>query len=161
MKEEIFENEYTMTKKLFKEYVYNVLYKKMIILGCIVAILGIIMFVLIKDRQAYEMLIIAFILGFSILVTPIIVVKQFEETSKRLNNGKIEKTRVKFLDNIVMDEGKVHLEFEYNQIKEIVKTKNFIVLKISSQSAILVLKNGFKVENEEDFLKFINKKINN
>ena len=79
---------------------------------------------------------------------------------KRLNNGTIEKTNVKFLNNIVMNEGKVHLEFEYGQITQIVYTKNFIVLKTSEQSAILVLKNGFLKGNETEFLKFIKEKTN-
>ena len=161
MKEEIFENEYIMTKELFKEYVYNVLCKKVIILGSIISILGIIMFFVIQGRKAYEMIGMAFILGFTTLLTPIITVKQLEDTSKRLNNGKIEKTSVKFSNNIVMDEGKAHLEFEYNQINELVMTKNFIVLKISNQSAILVLKKGFVIGKEEEFLKFIKDKINN
>ncbi len=54
-----------------------------------------------------------------------------------------------------MDEGKVHLEFEYNQIKQILETKNFIVLKTSEQSAILVLKEGFTTGKVEDFITFI------
>ena len=52
------------------------------------------------------------------------------------------------------------LEFEYSQITQIVHTKNFIVLKTSEQSAILVLKNGFLKGNETDFLKFIKEKTN-
>lgn len=92
-------------------------------------------------------------------MTPILAVKQLEETEKRLNNGIIEKTNVKFSDNIVMNEGKVHLEFEYNQITKILHTKNFIVLKTSGQSAILVLKDGFLKGTESEFLKFIGEKI--
>ena len=58
-----------------------------------------------------------------------------------------------------MDEGKVHLEVEYSQITEIVQTKNFIVLKTSEQSAVLVYKNGFIKGNENDFMKFIEERI--
>lgn len=58
-----------------------------------------------------------------------------------------------------MDEGKVHLEFEYNQITKIVETKSFIVLRLSENSAILVLKDGFVKGTQEEFSKFINEKI--
>ena len=58
-----------------------------------------------------------------------------------------------------MDEGKVHLEFEYSQIKQIVETNHFIVLKLGDNSAILVFKNGFTKGNKEEFIKFIKNKI--
>ncbi len=58
-----------------------------------------------------------------------------------------------------MKEGKVHLEFEYSQIKQIIETKNFIVLKTSNQTVILVLKTGFTVSKKGSFLEFINRKI--
>ena len=60
-----------------------------------------------------------------------------------------------------MNEGKIHLEFDYKQIKKLVNTKNFIILKINNKSAILVLKNGFVKGNKKDFIEFIENKINN
>lgn len=157
---EVFENEYIMETKFFKEYVYNVLCKKTIITGLIVMIVGILFYVLVGKEKATVIITAAIIAGIASILTPIITTRQLEEAEKRLNNGKIEKTNVKFLNNIVMNEGKVHLEFEYNQITNIVQTKNFIVLKTSEQSAILVLKNGFLTGNEKDFLKFIKEKTN-
>lgn len=156
---ELFENEYKMENKLYKEYVYNVLCKKTIIIGSIIMILGIFMFFVMEQDKAYVMLTAGIIAGVASIMTPILVVKQLEETEKRLNNGIIEKANVKFSDNIVMNEGKVHLEFEYNQITKILQTKNFIVLKTSEHSAILVLKDGFLKGNESDFIKFIKEKI--
>ena len=156
---ELFENEYKMETKLYKEYVYNVLCKKTIIIGLIIMILGIFMFFVMDQDKSYVMLTAGIIAGVASIMTPILTVKQLEETEKRLNNGIIEKTNVKFSDNIVMNEGKVHLEFEYNQITKILQTKNFIVLKTSEQSAILVLKDGFLKGTENEFLKFIEEKI--
>lgn len=156
---ELFENEYKMETKLYKEYVYNVLCKKTIIIGLIIMILGIFMFFVMDQDKSYVMLTAGIIAGVASIMTPILTVKQLEETEKRLNNGIIEKTNVKFSDNIVMNEGKVHLEFEYNQITKILQTKNFIVLKTSEHSAILVLKDGFLKGNESDFIKFIKEKI--
>ena len=158
---EVFENEYMMETKLFKEYVYNVLCKKTIITGLIVMVIGILFYIFIGKEKATIIITAAIIAGITSILTPIITTKQLEESEKRLNNGTIEKTNVKFSDNIIMNEGKVHLEFEYNQIIKVLHTKNFIVLKISEQSAIIVFKNGFLQGNEKDFLKFIEEKINN
>lgn len=158
--EDLFENEYKMETKYFKEYVYNVLCKKTIIAGFIISLIGILFFFLTSSQNSYIILTAAIIAFISAILTPIITTKQLEEVEKRLNNGTIEKTNVKFLNNIVMNEGKVHLEFEYGQITQIVYTKNFIVLKTSNQSAILVLKNGFLIGNETEFLKFIKEKTN-
>lgn len=159
MEERIFQNEYTMNNKFIKEYVYQMLCKKIIFIGYLVFIIGIILFFVFDNEMSYMMLTAGCISGISALITPIINVKQIEENSKRLNNGKIEKTCVDFSNNIIMNEGKVHLEFEYNQITQMVETKNFIVLKTSSHSAILVFKEGFITGNKEDFLKFIGNNI--
>ncbi len=159
MEERIFKNEYTMTDKLIKEYVYQILCKKIIFMGYIIFVLGVILFFLLENEMSYIMITTGFISGICALLTPIITVKQIEENSKRLNNGKIEKTYVEFSNNIIMNEGKVHLEFEYNQINKILETKYFIVLKTSNQSAILVFKEGFTTGNKEDFLKFVNNKM--
>lgn len=158
--DDFFENEYMMNNKFFKEYVYSVLHKKTIITGLIVMFIGILIYILMGKEKATIVITAAIIAGIAALLTPIITVKQLEETEKRLNNGIIEKTNVKFSNNIIMNEGKVHLEFEYDQIIKIVQTKNFIVLKTSEHSAILVFKNGFLQGNEKDFLKFIELKIN-
>ena len=157
--ENLFENEYLMERKYYKEYVLNVLCKKIIITGLLVMIFGLIFTVFVGLEDAKIVLTAAIIAGIASILTPVVTIKQLEDTEKRLNNGKIEKTKVIFSDNIVMDEGKVHLEFEYNQITKIVETKSFIVLRLSENSAILVLKDGFVKGTQEEFSKFINEKI--
>lgn len=158
MEKVLFENEYTMETKLYKEYVYNILCKKTIIIGLLVSIIGLIIFIFVHSDKSYMILAASIISVVVAIITPIMTIKQLEESEKRLNNGKIEKTNIKFSNNIVMNEGKVHLEFEYNQIIKIIETENFIVLKISEQSSILVFKNGFIKGNKNDFMKFIEKK---
>lgn len=152
----MFKNEYILNRKLITEYVLNILCRNIIIVGIIILIFGLVLFLTntISFMGLYGEIFIAFCLIFA----PIIMIKNLEDNSKRLNNGKIEKTIVEFNDNIVMNEGKVHLEFEYNQIKKIKQTKHFIVLMISNKSAILVLKNGFVNGNKDEFIEFINKK---
>ena len=76
---ELFENEYKMENKLYKEYVYNVLCKKTIIIGSIIMILGIFMFFVMEQDKAYVMLTAGIIAGVASIMTPILVVKQLEK----------------------------------------------------------------------------------
>lgn len=151
-----FINEYKLNRKLIKEYVYNVLCKNIIITGYALTIISLILFFVNKETL---MLTISFISLITTILTPILTINQIEENSKKLNNEKTEKTIITFSNNIVMDEGKAHLEFDYKQIKKITETKNFLVLSLSKQSAILVLKQGFTKNDDQNFLKFIKEKI--
>lgn len=155
----MYKNEYTMNDKLIAEYVYSILCKNIIIAGAAIAILGFAMFTLIDGEMEYVMLFASCIALLCMAFGPLIMIKQLKDTSKRLNNGKIEKTIVEFNENIVMNEGKAHLEFEYNQIKKIKQTRHFIILMISNKSAILVLKDGFINGNRDKFIEFINKMV--
>ena len=157
----IFENEYQISRKLLKEYVYGVLCKKILIIGITISLIGTLFSFLTTSQNKYIIITSSIIAFVTSIITPIITIKELENLSRRLNNGKIEKTNIKFSNNIIMKEGKAHLEFEYNQITKIVYTKNFIVLKTSNNSAILVLKSGFLKGTEQEFIKFIEEKIIN
>jgi hypothetical protein len=154
----MYKNEYTMNKKFITEYVLGILCKKIFIFGILLIIMAIITFVL-NGTKSYLEVEACFLIVLFMTFGPMIMIKNFVDNSERLNNGKIEKTIVNFDNNIVMDEGRAHLEFEYNQIKKIKETKNFIVLMLSNSSAILVFKDGFVNGNKEEFLEFIKNKI--
>ncbi len=157
----MFENEYTLNHSLIKEYVLKVIGKKSILMSVFLFVLGLIMFFVSNDHLKYSMLVCSFIGIFCAIGIPISLIKNIESSAKRLNNGKIEKTRVVFNDNITMDEGKVHLEFEYSQIEKVTETDNFVVLIIGKNASILVYKDGFTKGTKENFIVFINNKINN
>ena len=57
-----------------------------------------------------------------------------------------------------MNEAKVHLEFEYNQIVKIHQTKRLIILSFSDNAGIIVSKEGFTKGTLEEFLPFIKEK---
>lgn len=154
----MFENEYLVNKKIIKEYVLNILIKKLVITEILLIICSIILYLL---EGSMIMLSISLVGLITLILFPIITVNDLMENSKRLNNGKIEKTIITFKDNIVMNEGKVHLEFEYQQIEKVIETKNIYALMISKQNAIIVLKDSFTKGKESDFVTFINNKINN
>ena len=155
----MFENEYIFNRDLTKEYVYKILGKRIMIVGFGLFILSTILFFIETGTMKYAMLGCALVGIVYAIITPINLVNVLEKNAKRLNNGKIEKTRVVFGDNITMDEGKAHLEFEYSQIEKIVETKNLIALIIGKNASILVSKEGFVKGTEEEFMKFINDKI--
>ena len=157
----IFENEYQISRKFLKEYVYGVLCKKVLIIGITISLIGALFSFFTTSQNKYIIITSSIIALVTSIITPIITIKELENLSRRLNNGKIEKTNIKFSNNIIMKEGKAHLEFEYNQITKIVYTKNFIVLKTSNNSAILVLKSGFLKGTKQEFIKFIEEKIIN
>ena len=165
----MFKNEYTMNRKLIVEYVFKIFGTKTIIRGIFIFILGLLMYLIEGDSLGYVMLTCAIICLFTAVISPIIMIYNIENTSKRINNGKIDELDIKstmmyrhddYVDGIeLVNEGKVHLEFEYSQVSKIVQTQNFIVLKLGKQSAILVYKNGFTEGSENEFIKFIEEKI--
>ena len=105
----MFKNEYTMNRKLIVEYVFKIFGTKTIIRGIFIFILGLLMYLIEGDSLGYVMLTCAIICLFTAVISPIIMIYNIENTSKRINNGKIEKTSVEFDNNIKMNEGKVHL----------------------------------------------------
>lgn len=150
-------NEYTMDRKMIAEYVIKILCKRLIVLGILLCVLILITFWS-STVSVFQIGICGVIVAF-ILFCIILMINNFERTAKRLNNGNIEKTVVEFNDHIIMNEGKVHLEFEYSQIISIKQTKSFIVLSLGEGSAILVHKDGFIKGNREDFIDFIKDKM--
>ena len=155
----MFKNEYTFDRKLIWEYVLKTVGIRMIVIGVLLFLVGIIMCpCYIGVMKRVTLLCSAYGLLYAIFM-PMVVVRNVEASWKRLNNGKQEKTEVLFGDNIIMNEGRVHLEFEYEQIKKIRETKNLIMLGLGKSSAILVYKSGFTEGTKEDFMKFIQEKI--
>ena len=152
----MFKNEYIFNNKLIKEYVYKFLCKRIFIMGYVLLIASLIMYTLTKNNT---FLMLDIIVIFTIIFSPSVMIKKIMETSKKINNGKIEKTYIEFSDNIIMNEGKAHVEFEYTQIEKIVETKNLILLATGTETAIIVWKQGFTKGTQEEFLNFIKNKI--
>lgn len=156
----MFENEYLMDKKMIKEYVIGIISKRTILLGLVLFVAGLVLYFAETDNMRYAMLTCSFLGIFCAICTPIIMINNFEKAAKRLNNGKIEKTKLLFDNNIILDEGKVHMEFEYSQILGITQSKSFLFLEMGNKSGILVSKTGFTKGTLDDFIKFIQEKIN-
>ena len=156
----MFENQYIFDRKLITEYVISILSKRTILTGLFVFIAGCILYYVEDGNMRYAMLTCAFLGILCAIFLPIVLINSYEKNAKRLNNGTIEKTQVLFNDNIVMNEGKVHLEFEYSQILKITQSKNLVFLELGNKTGILVSKDGFIKGDLNSFLDFINSKIN-
>ena len=156
----MFENHYLMNNKLYLEYVSRALYKKVIRLGAVLFIVSLVFYYIYSSSNLrYSILALACIGLYTALIFPVQYANKLVEYSKKLNNGKVETTIVKFNEKIEMDEGLVHFEFAYSQVHDIVETKNFIVLRITEYSSILVYKDGFVSGNKDEFMTFIKSKI--
>ncbi len=156
----MFENEYIFDKDLIKEYVFNVMGKMPMLRSLFLFILGLILYFIVEENMKYLMLACSFVGIFCVVAFPIVMINNLEKAGKRLHNGHFEKTFVTFGDNIIMNEGKVHLEFEYNQIVKIHQTKRLIILSFSDNAGIIVSKEGFTKGTLEEFLPFIKEKTN-
>ncbi len=152
----MFENRYTISKSLLREYVCFAMQRNLLLFGLCVSILG-----FVSSLYDYEAVIavVTLICLISTLLTPVLCVRQLMDMSKRLNGGNIVPTVVRFGDNIVMDEGKIHLEFDYSQITKIRETKHLYALMLGKNNAILVIKNGFTIGTAEEFQTFIRTKL--
>ena len=82
----------------------NIPCKNIIIVEIMIIIFGLILFFL--NSISNVGLIGKIYIAFCMILGPIIIINNIENNSKRLNNGKIEKTIVEFDKNIIMNEEK-------------------------------------------------------
>ena len=163
-----FENEYLINEKILKE-VCKKLLRKSIIIGYVLGfinIIGYIVSILVLNNANYYVLAIGIgCLGIAFL-SPLINSKRMLEYYKIENNGKLEMTKITFGKCITLDRGNTHLEMNYNQIYSKIETLNTIVLgfkvdqKSNAKINLIVLKNGFSSGKKDEFISFINQKIN-
>ena len=121
----IFENEYIINKKITTE-VCKTLLRKLTIIGLVLGIFNIIMYILslfyLKESNNF-ILIIGIGCLVSAIISPYINSKRTIDYYRILNNGKIEKTIIKFEDKIKVYRGTNYSEYEYSQVISKVETK--------------------------------------
>lgn len=156
----MFENQYELNKTIIKEYVYKILCKKIIFIGYLIFVLGLLIGLLIKvNNLKIAVLGISFIALFSAIFIPFKAIRDIETNTKNLHQGNFELTIIKFDDVITFDEGDTHLEFQYHDLQSLIETDNLIAIKLSFFSYIVLNKQGFVVGDLSDFLIFINMKL--
>ncbi len=109
-----FENRYTASDAMLREYVNKVASRSISIMCVVVFLLGVLLLALAKANGdggeiAAVCMVIAVVVG---VLTPRLLLREIRATSDRLNNGKTCETVVRFGENITMDEGTPSMQFE-------------------------------------------------
>lgn len=125
MTEKKFVNEYYMDNAMLYSYVFKIICKEPFLIGLICCFFLVVGVLLVGVELLYKLeLLIYFFIIFEILI-PITYIRTLKKTEKRMYQGKQVKSIITFGECITMDEENNHLEFSYNQIRNIYYTKHF------------------------------------
>ena len=162
----LFENRYYSDKKILLEYVKDIHCKYPRIIGFLFILVAIfytylILFNMRSLRFVMAVLtILIFIISLRLIFYHLVYLKNMKKSSLNLHNGQTPESILQFTDNnIALKEGKVSMEFEYNQIKKIKEYKLTYILMIGKKQGLILKKDSFSIGTFEEFKKFINEKI--
>lgn len=154
-----FENRYTLTDQMISEYVHKVLCRKIKRMARIFLPLSLIMTAFTFWRNDYVSTAVfgvcAFIIAFTALLSPIVMIKQLKDHDKRLHNGIHHETVLQFGEQVFMTEGSFSLTMEYSQFLEINYLKHSCVLMFSKYNGIIISPEGFYIGDFKTFQEFI------
>ena len=160
----LFENRYYNEKNLYAEYVKDVYSKHIRRLGavCLITSIYYICSWIFKKENISELILP--ILGFFISLYFIFYykfrLKDMERNSFNLHNGKITETVFQFTeDKIILREGTILMEFDYNQIKVIKEHKLTYALMIGAYQGLVLKKDSFSIGTLDEFKEFIVNRI--
>lgn len=162
----LFENRYYSDKKILTEYIKDVHCRYLRIIGFFFMLVAMLYTYLILFKMKSLRLVMAaltiviFIVSLRLIFYHLLYLKNMKKTSLNLHNGQTPESILQFTDNnIVLKEGKISMEFEYNQIKKIKEYKLIYVLMIGKRQGLILKKDSFSIGTLEEFKKFINEKI--
>ncbi|MEQ3306076.1 YcxB family protein [Fusobacterium varium] len=162
----LFENRYYSDKKILTEYIKDVHCRYLRIIGFFFMLVAMIYTYLILFKMKSLRLVMAaltiviFIVSLRLIFYHLLYLKNMKKSSLNLHNGQTPESILQFTDNnIVLKEGKISMEFEYNQIKKIKEYKLIYVLMIGKRQGLILKKDSFSIGTFEEFKKFINEKM--
>ena len=155
-------NQYTVTKKMVQDYVLKALFREKFKMGiCIGILASLLMYVSMQKQDTFSMGMYGtciFIILFVLILGPIMTVKQLWNYHNQMHSKNSVMTTVTFQEQIQMDEGSIHLEFPYAQIRKCYFTKDLWVLMIQKNSGIMLDPKGFDGMEKEEFMCFLKEK---
>lgn len=161
----LFENRYYSDKKILTEYIKDVHCRYLRIIGFFFMLVAMLYTYLILFKMKSLRLVMAaltiviFIVSLRLIFYHLLYLKNMKKSSLNLHNGQKPESILQFTDNnIALKEGKISMEFEYNQIKKIKEYKLIYVLMIGKRQGLILKKDSFSIGTFEEFKKFINKK---
>ncbi len=156
----MFRNEYYFNEKVIKEYVYGVLFRKGLIMGAVIFVIGLALFFVYNTAARYFMLVMGILCMLSVVIIPVIYKNKLVKLTRDMHGGKEVITYVEFNeDEIVMTEGDDSYTFSYDELRSIKETKNIISVLTNASNAIIITKDGFTEGTLEDFRPFILSKV--
>ncbi|MHD0312984.1 YcxB family protein [Fusobacterium varium] len=162
----LFENRYYSDKKILTEYIKDVHCRYLRIIGVFFMLVAMLYTYLILFKMKSLRLVMAaltiviFIVSLRLIFYHLLYLKNMKKTSLNLHNGQTPESILQFTDNnITLKEGKISMEFEYNQIKKIKEYKLIYVLMIGKRQGLILKKDSFSIGTFEEFKKFINEKM--
>ncbi|MCI6031896.1 YcxB family protein, partial [Fusobacterium varium] len=161
----LFENRYYSDKKILTEYIKDVHCRYLRIIGFFFMLVAMLYTYLILFKMKSLRLVMAaltiviFIVSLRLIFYHLLYLKNMKKSSLNLHNGQTPESVLQFTDNsIALKEGKISMEFEYNQIKKIKEYKLIYVLMIGKRQGLILKKDSFSIGTFEEFKKFINEK---
>ena len=162
----LFENRYYSDKKILTEYIKDVHCRYLRIIGFFFMLVAMLYTYLILFKMKCLRLVMAaltiviFIVSLRLIFYHLLYLKNMKKSSLNLHNGQTPESILQFTDNnIALKEGKISMEFEYNQIKKIKEYKLIYVLMIGKRQGLILKKDSFSIGTFEEFKKFINEKM--
>ena len=162
----LFENRYTMKKERWMDWANNPIKKNPFkIIWIILMIFTLFMFlnsILNGDIifSAFYTLMTVYCIYRAFLRTKLIIIKQFKLIAG--NQGALEWERViQFTDVITVIDGNTTSHYQWIQVVKFIENKNYLILVLKNGLGIRVDKNGFTINNYENFLRYIKNQFPN
>lgn len=148
----LFENRYYSDKKILTEYIKDVHCRYLRIIGFFFMLVAMLYTYLILFKMKSLRLVMAaltiviFIVSLRLIFYHLLYLKNMKKSSLNLHNGQTPESILQFTDNnIALKEGKISMEFEYNQIKKIKEYKLIYVLMIGKRQGLILKKDSFSI----------------
>ncbi len=166
----MFENKYTPSKEIAKDYAYDIFYKKKIKKYIIIEVIFLAILAGIYFFVGWESLYFLFRWLFIVYAccVPIIyflflytMYKQYLSRHFVTSKNTADTITIIFDDSIMYSNGSVSVQYEYSQIQKIVIGKKIVFLFLTKNFGLVVSKIGFANGTNDDFLLFMRERCKN
>lgn len=160
-----FENQYLPDRKVYKEYIYKILYRNLYLCSLILIPISAVMIVFTILQKDYTFATLFAVCGIIILNVMLLAcpmtLKQLINQYNRLHNGKKPKSIFRFSDEIKISEGAVSLSISYEQITDAKELRYSYVLLFGKRNAVILKKDAFTIGSLPELKVFLKERCPN